>query len=125
MERLGYFVMVLYHSSNEIMLHLHPHSHVFVFAMAFVSSTKQAVKCRTFPAITHRADQYKASFLLTYVQLDCTLAVKALQTWVKEGKAPSWFRPLVIRTFLLGMFVAAIMFLRVTIMKAELPVFTV
>ena len=59
------------------------------------------------------------------LNLDCKSAVQALQTWAKEGKAPLWFRPLVTRTLLLGLFVAAIMFLRVTIMKAELPVFTV
>lgn len=60
-----------------------------------------------------------------YIQLDCRSAVGALHTWAMGGKSPVWFRPLVVRILFLGLFTAAIMFLRVTIMKAELPVFTV
>ena len=63
--------------------------------------------------------------LSLYLQLDLwTVLATLLSTTPGKQSLPKWLRPLLVRGTLLAGFTVAIMFMRVKIMKAELPVFT-
>ena len=58
-------------------------------------------------------------------QMDLSSAMQLLHTVELQKKVPKWFRSLLIRALLLLAFTVTVMVVRVKIMKAELPVFTV
>ena len=62
-------------------------------------------------------------FPFPFFQLTLWSGLKELSSLKK--RVPLWFKHLMLRASMLGTFVMAVMVLRVKIMKAELPVFTV